>query len=292
MSVRLDQRAQRLGELRARRAILAMNGVRPRRRRRARRQQFPRGERLAFQRAILEILTEVEERFAGEILPSLERFAEQVRQTDPSTRLDAPIDEIRALIERLRGAVMSSQLTARIRALVGRMAERVSAFNRRELDQLFGATLGVGLPAAEPFLADALAAAVSENVRRVTGLVMEQFDQLENTISSGFRRGLRSTEIAGQIQERLRITRNRAKLIARDQVASLNGELTRQRQTNLGVREYIWRTSGDERVRPSHEDLDGRRFRWDDPPDEGHPGTPILCRCVAEPVLDELIEAT
>lgn len=270
----------------------ATTGRRRPRRRPARRQQFPRGERLAFQRAILEILAEVEERIARDILPSLERFADQQRQLDPSTRLDSPIDEIQTLIEPLRSEILSGQFVARIRPPVGRMVEGVSTFNRRELNSIFENTLGVGLPPFEPFLADTLSAAASENVRRVTGLVTEQFDQLENTISSGFRRGLRHTEIAKTIEEQLGVTRNRARLIARDQVASLNGELTRQRQTNMGVTEYIWRTSGDERVRPSHEALEGRRFRWDEPPDEGHPGEPINCRCVAEPVLDELIEAT
>ncbi len=48
--------------------------------------------------------------------------------------------------------------------------------------------------------------------------------------------------------------------------------------------------AGDERVRPSHEALDGTRQRWDDPPAEGHPGEPINCRCIAEPVLGPLFD--
>lgn len=42
---------------------------------------------------------------------------------------------------------------------------------------------------------------------------------------------------------------------------------------------YIWRTVGDERVRPSHEEHDGDAFNWHIPPETGHPGSEHNCRC-------------
>ena len=82
-------------------------------------------------------------------------------------------------------------------------------------------------------------------------------------------------------------TKKRAKLIARDQTQKVNAAVTQGRQSNLGVTEYIWRTSSDERVRESHKSKNGKRFRWDSPPaDTGHPGQDIQCRCVAEPVIE------
>ena len=80
-----------------------------------------------------------------------------------------------------------------------------------------------------------------------------------------------------------------------DQIAKLNGELTKQQQTDAGVEEYIWSDSGDGRVRESHHALNGKRFRWDDPPVVTPPGKPVRrchpgqdyqCRCVALPVFD------
>ena len=90
------------------------------------------------------------------------------------------------------------------------------------------------------------------------------------------------------MSERTDVSDSRAKLIARDQVAKLNGELTKERQTDLGVTGYIWRTVGDERVRDEHADNDGQFFTWDSPPSTGAPGEDIQCRCWAEPVLPEL----
>lgn len=46
---------------------------------------------------------------------------------------------------------------------------------------------------------------------------------------------------------------------------------------------YIWRTAGDDKVRPSHAANEGRIFAWNNPPATGNPGEAINCRCSAEP---------
>ena len=70
--------------------------------------------------------------------------------------------------------------------------------------------------------------------------------------------------------------------IARDQVNKQIGSLNEIRQTQLGITEYEWQTSKDNRVRETHQANDGRRFKWGSPPsDTGHPGHDIQCRCVA-----------
>jgi SPP1 gp7 family putative phage head morphogenesis protein len=94
------------------------------------------------------------------------------------------------------------------------------------------------------------------------------------------------------LEERMGVAESRANLIARDQVGKLFGQLNEKRQTELGVTGYVWRTVHDNRVRELHEDRDGQHFDWNDPPeetpDDGHPGTPIQCRCYAEPDLTEI----
>lgn len=294
MTVHLDQaRAnQRRAELSARRAMMqAANGRRPRRRVVVPRQNFPRGVRLEYQRAILKLVDEAAEKIRDQILPNVRRLVDQTRQTDPSVRQDAPADEVAAALDDLgETAVASSRRGITLTATTA--VRGTTDFNRRELDRVFERTLGVGLPAAEPYLDDFIVAATRENVRRVTSLLASEFEEAENVILSGFRRGLRFEEIAKTLDERFNIVENRARLIARDQVASLNGELNRLRQTNLGVTSYIWRDSNDDDVRPTHEEFDGEVFTWAQGSPEGHPGEPIACRCIAEPVLGDLIEAT
>ncbi len=75
-------------------------------------------------------------------------------------------------------------------------------------------------------------------------------------------------------------------LIARDQLGKLHGQINRRKQESLGIDEYEWETSHDERVRESRRERQGKVFSWSKLPPEGHPGYPIRCRCIALPVID------
>lgn len=99
--------------------------------------------------------------------------------------------------------------------------------------------------------------------------------------------GLSTVDLGKLIAERTGIAQGRAALIARDQLGTLNGELTKRRHTAAGIARYRWQTARDERVRPAHRDVQGKVFLWEAPPDIGHPGEPINCRCIAIPVLDD-----
>lgn len=91
-----------------------------------------------------------------------------------------------------------------------------------------------------------------------------------------------------------------AKRLARDQTSKINTAITQARNRELGIEEYIWRTVGDARVvgtpgglwtRPNrvhgnHYARNGKKFRWDNPPFDGHPGWGINCRCWADPVIN------
>ena len=71
-------------------------------------------------------------------------------------------------------------------------------------------------------------------------------------------------------------------------------------QEDAGCTKYRWSSSKDSRVRDCHRALDGKIFRWDDPPEmwyetkadrvytgrHCHPGEDYCCRCVAIPVFD------
>ena len=104
--------------------------------------------------------------------------------------------------------------------------------------------------------------------------------------------------LAEEIQQLTGHTFERARLIARDQTSKIHIAVTRARSEEIGVEEYIWRTAGDERVAGSptapetnrihgnHYKRNGKKFRWDSPPHDGHPGFAINCRCIAEPVID------
>ena len=62
------------------------------------------------------------------------------------------------------------------------------------------------------------------------------------------------------------------------------GLINQLRQQDLGIETYIWRSRDDAKVRDRHAANDDQVFRWDTPPEGGHPGQAYNCRCHAEPV--------
>jgi len=168
----------------------------------------------------------------------------------------------------------------------------VSATNQVNKDRFYAAmeeAVGVNLSSViqNEGLEDILVAFTTENVSLIRSIPEEYFKKVESIVFTGTTQGSTAGSMIKQLQELGVSTFKRAKLIARDQSSKINSAINQQRQQNLGVEEYVWRTAGDERVRPNHDSKNGKTFRWDDPPkDTGHPGTDIQCRCVAQPIIN------
>ena len=128
-----------------------------------------------------------------------------------------------------------------------------------------------------------------ENADLITGLGGRLAGDIAKVVEQGTFAGSRWETIAARLAERGTVTESRAALIARDQVGKLYGAVNKQRQENLGVTRYVWRTARDNRVREEHEALEGEIFSWNNPPSEGHPGEPVNCRCYADPDFSELL---
>lgn len=84
---------------------------------------------------------------------------------------------------------------------------------------------------------------------------------------------------------------NDAKFIARNQLSTYNGMQNKIRYQKLGIQKAKWVTAGDERVRPSHNDRNGKVFDLSKglySSIDGQtliPGQTYNCRCVAQPIL-------
>lgn len=125
---------------------------------------------------------------------------------------------------------------------------------------------------------------VDDNVRLIKSLPEQYAEKAKNILGES----LKERDFVKAIEELEHlgaVTRSRAKLIVRDQVEKINSAMNQERQTNIGVTHYFWRTVGDDRVRTEHRDRNNDRFAWDDPPFDGHPGEAVNCRCIADPDL-------
>jgi SPP1 gp7 family putative phage head morphogenesis protein len=144
---------------------------------------------------------------------------------------------------------------------------------------------------ARTFEAGAMSAQMAQRTAAFAGYIQninaQLADEVAEAVALTIGQGERAPLLADAIEQRLKVSKSRAKLIARDQVSKAQGAFVEERMRAAGISRYRWRTAGDERVRASHRALEGQVFSWNAPPSVGHPGHDINCRCVAIPVMDD-----
>lgn len=189
-------------------------------------------------------------------------------------------------------------------SLVRKVAQLTQANSLREWKRICQQVLGIDLIDdyySGDFYADALQRWVADNISKIKSIPNETLGSMREIILNGFRHGDTITKISKAIQEEYGLTRRKAQMLARDQVSTLNAEITKHQQEDAGVKKYKWSSSKDSRVRDCHRALDGKFFNWDDPPEmwyetksrgrvytgrRCHPGEDYCCRCVAIPVFE------
>lgn len=188
--------------------------------------------------------------------------------------------------------------------LVRKVAKLTKSTSLREWKRVCKDTLGIDLIGdyySGDFYEAALRRWVDENVTKIKSIPTETLGAMKQTIKEGFLQGKTIREIQKEIQEQYNVTRHKAEMLARDQVATLNAQISKMQQQDAGCTKYRWSTSHDSRVRDCHRSLEGKVFSWDDPPEmwyetkksgkvftgrRCHPGEDYCCRCVAIPVFD------
>lgn len=252
---------------------------------------FPSSQEREYMRVLFSLTNELKELIKKIIIPAIPQLISEVESFYPS--YDARKDDFQDEIKRLINTVIQDikGKTDETIAEAEKVGARIAWYNKRQFDRITNSVFGMDIFIDQPWLQNQLKLFASQNAQLIRSIPSHELSQVAQIIERGLQEGSRFHSMTQEIHERFGITRRRAKLIARDQTSKLNASLTKLRQQELGVEEYVWQTAGDERVRPSHRAHDGKKFQWDNPPkDTGHPGTDINCRCVAVPVLEGLLD--
>lgn len=128
----------------------------------------------------------------------------------------------------------------------------------------------------------------------INDLAAETVYKLRQRIEDAVGQGMRAGKLKEILMAEYGIASNRAKFIARQETSLFTAKYREVRYTDAGLDLYQWSTSNDSHVRLDHKELNGRIFRWDDPPisdkatgARNNPGQDYGCRCVALPVILE-----
>jgi uncharacterized protein with gpF-like domain len=143
---------------------------------------------------------------------------------------------------------------------------------------------------------------IDQNARLISTFPLDVAEKANRFILEESQKGRRAADIADDLMHQFPdVARGRIKLIARTEVSKASTALTRVRSEALNLPWYVWKSSKDVRVRPSHRFLakeGGCLIHWNDPPlpealigvkttlTPAHAGEFPNCRCYCAPVLD------
>lgn len=229
------------------------------------------------------------------------------RQKNIELNLDSWVDSVDNIMESLKvwGMAKASEMLA----VVTLKASQIGDWNTKQFKQSIKTVVGVDPISKNQGYQTLIQSWSKENSRLITSIQANLLDDVAGVTQRGMSAGKSINDISKEIKDRYGVTKSRARTIARTEVGKLNGNLTKLRNEELGIRTYTWVTSNDERVRDSHKALNGMLCKWDDDTvysDDngkswkrrsgkmfiGKPGDDINCRCTSRSnvvsLLDEL----
>lgn len=243
-----------------------------------------------------------------EAVPHLKEVAknEMLRIDGESVRMDTNIEKrISDLFDWVNRELESSFSDAILRSWSKSMASHTNKLGKKNITRL---TSAVGLD-VEPLLHDRnlnpfFNNVIDENVGLIRSIPTEKEVAFKNALVRGITGDMPRTQIQAIIMKHIGKNgnvKNRARLIATDQTNKLNASLNEYRQKQLGGTRYRWKNSQDTRVagnpsgkyphaKPSHWDRQNKIYLWSKPPEGGHPGQRVRCRCTAEMVIEDVLE--
>lgn len=235
---------------------------------------LPTAAERAYIVALRRLFQEMHKRYFDHLEPELKHHALLVQDGSPkNTPPQGSITRVGMNLDNITPDTLADMRRA-TGPLFDRMAKQVKTANDR------GQRL-LGINYSDVGLGNKIAMAREANINLVEKGTKDFIEQVRALFTDPDTLGLTALELKDMLRERAEVSESRAELIARDQTLKLNRQISATRQQNAGVTKFWWSTSRDERVRDTHEVLEGKVFSWDDPPEEIDD---INCRCAQIPI--------
>lgn len=217
-------------------------------------------------------------------------WIESIMQTVAPGRTDGSADTAKSFIHRAAIKFADIFRPTALHDVVRSFGKQATDFQKEQLDRQVRAAVGIDIQTFLDPLDGMLDQFVVDNVNLIVTVPERYFARLYTDVEDAILMGTHPNDFADQLMERYEMSERDAARIARDQIGKIYSQANEQRQRQLGVTEFIWRTVNDNRLCDDCAELDGERFSWDDPPEGGLPGElHPEDRCFAEPVLDEIL---
>ena len=251
---------------------------------------YPSNAERIYERQLVRLFKDFNRFIKENIYPSIETLINEVQFLRPdqaTLKLDSWVDNVATLYKATQ-FYYDNAINSQVETITTEQASRISVYNKQQFIKVIQSAVQVNPLLQEPYLQTQIKAFQVNNASLITKLSQEQASKMQETLYRNLSAGNGAKTIKEELEKGFDIGINRARLIARDQTNKFNGNLTQLRQEELGINQYHWSTSRDERVRVSHKENEGKSFTWNSSPSNtGHPGYAIRCRCTAQPVITQ-----
>ena len=190
---------------------------------------------------------------------------------------------------------------------LGKTADEAMEFGEKEFARILEKGIHVNLPTTAEWWDDMKASWMEDNYTLITSNAKKYVSQINTLTEQAIVNGMSPGKLKKEIMKATEgLSDKHCKLLARDQMGKLNGQISQGQMEEVGLDLYVWSTAYDDRVRDSHALMEGLLCRWDDASvcsyDNGktwvsrpggavdlHPGQDIQCRCVPLVFYPELV---
>lgn len=214
----------------------------------------------------------------------------EIKRLKPEYQADSWIDDITRVIDNLVNRFTNQAMLEQFKRIARRTVSMQEAKSTASFVRSVNRAVGVDINYMmnQEGIQNLFELSVMENVDLIKSIPQKYFDDLRFIITDGMSKGYAPSKIAADIQKKTQATQKRAAFIARDQVAKINSDITRQRMKQTGAKLFRWSTSKDERVGSDHRKAANRITKYGkgiytlkDGAPEGFPGnaTRPNCRC-------------
>lgn len=258
--------------------------------------RFPRSLEQDFFDMLFSRVQQWQEVYRQILFSELKQLKRKVRRGD-SYRFDAEEDETPLQSKDLQRLNLASQAARRkVDSLAPmsdldfeKLAVEASERHKKELIEDFQSAVQIEPQIIDHKTSDILKKWTEETVKLSDKISEDMFKKVRKKTVEAVQAGDSVEDLQESLEKALGLGENRAAFLARNELGNLYSTLSKKRQKELGVRNYIWESRDDSKVRLVHDILDGQTLAWDRPhPSEGHPGEPPNCRCEAKGKIEKL----
>jgi len=226
------------------------------------------------------LLVQIKKRFDNVVMEqaALDRVQEEIVDESALTTLRKAFADFKAKINK-------SIDEERINRIAKKITKRAAKKNRRWWVKKLE-TFGIDITSKATFEGekDYLSSRISTNTTLITKMKNEYIEQLNTVLFNSYEQGTPLRQLTKDVQNQFRISKNKAKLIARNETKNTNTQMNKKQAQELGFDQAVWLTSKDERVRAEHRKHSNKTYTIGVGLDDGkggkeEPGDKINCRC-------------